>query len=274
MTAGAGWVLRDMRHIGDAETLVPFHSAVDDIDCVAPQDKIDEPGRRTLPAIDLVLAEVIDEVVLLQGRKGDKPFAAAGRARLVDAANGSPIKGCKRRFDVNDACFEERLAGRNRDLLVDKMRDASLARPWHQCLTYRFEGLGLLAIEQSKRHRACARLAPRHQNVDATYSEDEHAHARAFEKDAPLHGVHKFLPGRDDASSALSAASGNWVSRHNAKNCGPNSLGSALRALSHTYLANTGNTGNFSTSRASCWMMTVALRFAAIFFNRSIDATV
>ena len=41
-----------------------------------------------------------------------------------------------------------------------------------------------------------------------------------------------------------------------------------------TYFANAGNTGNLSTSRASCWMMTVAFRFAAIFFRRSIEATV
>ena len=40
------------------------------------------------------------------------------------------------------------------------------------------------------------------------------------------------------------------------------------------YFANAGNTGNFSMSRASCWMMTVAFRFAAIFLMRSIEATV
>src|SRR5580658_2574618 len=40
------------------------------------------------------------------------------------------------------------------------------------------------------------------------------------------------------------------------------------------YFAKAGNTGNFSTSRASCWMMTVAFRFDAIFLMRSIEATV
>src|SRR5216684_9374049 len=74
------------------------------------------------------------------------------------------------------------------------MRDAGLARSRHQRLTERFEGLGLLATEQTKRHRACARLARCHQNVDAFNRKGEHAHARAFEKDAPLHGVHEFLP--------------------------------------------------------------------------------
>jgi hypothetical protein len=40
------------------------------------------------------------------------------------------------------------------------------------------------------------------------------------------------------------------------------------------YFAAAGNTGNFSTSRASCWMITVALVFAAIFLRRSSDAMV
>src|SRR5262249_56499841 len=40
------------------------------------------------------------------------------------------------------------------------------------------------------------------------------------------------------------------------------------------YFADAGNAANLSTSRASCWMMTVALRFAAIFLRRSSDATV
>src|SRR5580693_10359704 len=55
----------DMRHVGDAEALISFHGAVDDIDGIAAQDEIGEPGRRTLPAVDLVLTELIDEIVLL-----------------------------------------------------------------------------------------------------------------------------------------------------------------------------------------------------------------
>jgi len=41
-----------------------------------------------------------------------------------------------------------------------------------------------------------------------------------------------------------------------------------------TYFAAAGNAGSFSTSRASCWMITVALVFAAIFLSRSSDAMV
>ena len=40
------------------------------------------------------------------------------------------------------------------------------------------------------------------------------------------------------------------------------------------YFAAAGKAGSLPMSRRSCWMITVALRFAAIFFIRSIDATV
>ena len=39
------------------------------------------------------------------------------------------------------------------------------------------------------------------------------------------------------------------------------------------YFAAAGKAGNLPMSRRSCWMITVALRFAATFFIRSIDAT-
>src|SRR5580693_380840 len=74
----------DVRHVGDAETLVALHGAVNDIDGVAAQHEIDKPGRRPLPAVDPVLAKLIDEVVLFGGRKRGEAFATAGRARLVD----------------------------------------------------------------------------------------------------------------------------------------------------------------------------------------------
>src|ERR1700710_1634745 len=59
----------DVRQVGNAETLVSLHGAVDDIDRVAPQHEVDLRGRWTLPAVELVLAEPIDEIVLLGRRK-------------------------------------------------------------------------------------------------------------------------------------------------------------------------------------------------------------
>ena len=38
----------------------------------------------------------------------------------------------------------------------------------------------------------------------------------------------------------------------------------------HAYFTADGNAGSFSTSRASCWMITVALEFAAIFLSREV----
>src|ERR1700716_508277 len=122
----------DVRQVGNPEALVSLHGAVDDIDGVAAQHEIDLRGRRTLPAVDLVLAELIDEIVLLGSRKRGEPFAAAVRARFVDAANRSAIEIYERRFDVDDTGFEQRLTRRNRDLLIDEMRDAGLACARHQ----------------------------------------------------------------------------------------------------------------------------------------------
>jgi hypothetical protein len=45
-------------------------------------------------------------------------------------------------------------------------------------------------------------------------------------------------------------------------------------ALLSVYFADAGKTGSLPTSRASCWMMTVALRLAAIFLKRSSEASV
>src|SRR5215468_1407343 len=58
-------VRRDVRHVGDAQGLVAFHSAVDHVHRIAAQDEIDEAAGRALPALDLVLAHGVDEAVLL-----------------------------------------------------------------------------------------------------------------------------------------------------------------------------------------------------------------
>src|ERR1700722_6989480 len=41
-------VRRNVRHVRDAEALISLYRAVDDVGGVAPQDKINEPGRRAL----------------------------------------------------------------------------------------------------------------------------------------------------------------------------------------------------------------------------------
>src|SRR5262249_31947000 len=95
-------VWRDVRQVGNAEALISLHGAVDDIDCVAAQHEIDLPGRWPLPTLNLVLAELINEIVLLGRRKRGEALAAANRTRLVDAADCSTIEVCEGRLDVDD----------------------------------------------------------------------------------------------------------------------------------------------------------------------------
>src|ERR1700744_1866935 len=57
----------DVGHVGDAKTLIALHGAVDDIDGIAAQHEIDQRGRRTLPSLEFVLAQLINEIVLLGG---------------------------------------------------------------------------------------------------------------------------------------------------------------------------------------------------------------
>src|SRR5262245_407596 len=53
----------------------------------------------------------------------------------------------------------------------------------------------------------------------------------------------------------------------------PRRRGEVTELAALGYFAAAGNAGSLFTSRASCWMMTVALKFAAIFLKRSIDAS-
>src|SRR5258708_33436535 len=111
---------RDVRHVGDAQGLVAFHGAVDHVDRVATQNEIDEAAGRTLPAVDLVLPHRIDESVPIGGGERRETAPAAGLARLVDGADRGAIEVHERRLDIELARLEQRLAGRNRYLLIDE----------------------------------------------------------------------------------------------------------------------------------------------------------
>src|SRR2546428_9203395 len=54
---------RDMRHVGDAEGLVPFHGPVHHIDRVAARDQIDERPGGALPPVELVTRSDAVDVV-------------------------------------------------------------------------------------------------------------------------------------------------------------------------------------------------------------------
>src|SRR5258708_29505081 len=58
---------QNVGHVGNPEPREALHGAVDDIDRIVTQRAVDKRLRRSVPALDLVLAQPIDEIVLLGG---------------------------------------------------------------------------------------------------------------------------------------------------------------------------------------------------------------
>src|SRR5260221_14181610 len=94
---------RDVRHVGNAERLVAFHGAVDDVDGVAARHQIDERPGRALPALQLVLAHQVNELSLLDGIELREAAAVARLARLVDRPDGGAVEVHARRPPIEDA---------------------------------------------------------------------------------------------------------------------------------------------------------------------------
>src|SRR5580704_11345241 len=136
---------RDMRHVRNAQALVPGHGAIDDIDRVAAQNEIDERPRRTLPTLDLALPQVVDEIVLLAPAELNEAAAAiAGLARAIDRPEHAAIEIDEGRPHVEDAGLQQGIIRRDRHLLVDEVGKPGRARPRDQRLADRLEGLHLL----------------------------------------------------------------------------------------------------------------------------------
>src|SRR5215813_4000821 len=129
----------DVGLIGDAEHLVAFHRAVHDVDGIAAQDRVDERRGRALPAVDLVLAHVVHELDLLIGGRLGELVPEHPLARAVDGAHRGAIEIHERRAHVEDARLQQRLLGRDRDLVVDEMGDAGRARALHERVADRLE---------------------------------------------------------------------------------------------------------------------------------------
>src|ERR1700681_3752565 len=83
---------RDMRHIGDAERLVAFHRAVDDVDGVGAKHGINRGAWPPGPAFNLVLPHQIDERSLIGGRQLRKIPSEKLAAALVNGGNCAAIK--------------------------------------------------------------------------------------------------------------------------------------------------------------------------------------
>src|SRR5262249_44320916 len=89
--------------------------------------------------------------LLYRGQQSQAP-AEARFGRLVDRADRGPVEVHIGRLDIEDARFEQRLLGRNGDLLIDEMSNTRGARAGHERLAQRFDGLGLVRLEQTKWH--------------------------------------------------------------------------------------------------------------------------
>src|SRR3954471_6829794 len=183
----------DVRLIRNAEELVAFDRAVDDVDCVASHEEVDEGRGRSLPALELPLSHEIDEVAL---RVAWQPGEALIRLRggsAVDRRDRRFVEIRVRRAHVHDARLKQRLFGRHRDLLIDEMRDAGGACAGHQLLAHRLERFRLARLQQTKGHALCARRARREQNLCTADGECERAERAAHEVASADHGC--LLPG-------------------------------------------------------------------------------
>src|SRR6516165_373707 len=101
-----------MRHVRDAKGFVAVHGSVDDIDSITAQHESDEGSTGALPALNLVLAHGVDEVVPF-ARTELREFATAVErlARIVNGAQRSAIEIGVGRANIEDARFEQASSG-------------------------------------------------------------------------------------------------------------------------------------------------------------------
>src|SRR5262245_39686215 len=181
----------DVGLIGDAEQLVAFHRAIHDVDRVGAQERVDERRGRALPAVDLVLAHVVRELALLIGGSLGELVPERAPAPAVDGAHRGAIEVHERRAHVEDARLQQRLLGRDRDLVVDEMRDAGRARTLHERVADRLDDLGLGLLKEPERDVARARLTRREHDRRAAHREGERTQRRALHEGASFDGCHR-----------------------------------------------------------------------------------
>src|SRR5262249_25271688 len=102
---------RDVRHVGNAERLVARHRAIDHVDRISAQQRVDERRWWPLPALELVLTHAVDEVVLVRRRQLHETLALC-LAHAIDRAEHRAIEVGVWRTHIEDARFEQRLLRR------------------------------------------------------------------------------------------------------------------------------------------------------------------
>src|SRR5215470_13008516 len=186
----------DVGHVRNAEAGIALHGAVDDVDSIAAQHQVDERSPRPLPALDLVLAHIVDEAALLGFAELRKRPAVVERlAGAIDGAQRRAIEIRVGRADVEDARFEQRLLRRDRDLLIDEVGYSGLARTRDQRLAERVERCRLRGRQRPQRDALRARRTRRKQNLGTAHRKGERADGRAFHEGASFDVVHGLLPG-------------------------------------------------------------------------------
>ena len=168
--------------------------AVDHVDRVVAQRAVDGGLPRTLPALELVLAQPVDEIVLLAGGQLGEATLMLGAAGAIDAAQGGAVEVDIRRPRLGDPQAEQRMRGRHRELLIDEMGDAVLPRPDGERLADRLERRHLVSREYPERHPLGAGLPGGEQHLRARYREHQRAERRAGDEVASNDLCHGGLP--------------------------------------------------------------------------------
>src|SRR5882757_9716217 len=109
----------DVRHIGDAQRLVAFHRAIDDVDGVGAKHGIHQCAWPTGPAFDLVLPHAIDKFPLIRGRQLREIPSEQFTAGFVYRGNRRAVELREGRTEVEDAGLQQRFVRRHRKLLID-----------------------------------------------------------------------------------------------------------------------------------------------------------
>ena len=124
-----------------------------------------------------------------------KPATVVERlAGTVDRAERRAVEIRVGRTHVEDARLQQRLIGRDRNLLIDEMGNAGLARTRNERLAQRLERRRLRGGQCPKRHALRPRRPRRKQHFDAAYREGEYAASRAFHEGASFYLIHAVLP--------------------------------------------------------------------------------
>src|SRR5260221_9979779 len=186
-----------MRHIGDAQRLVAFHRAIDDVDGMGAKHGISDCGRPPGPAFNPGLPHAIDKLALIRGRQLHKIPTEKFAAALVNRGNCGAVELREGWTEVEDAGLKQRFVRWHRKLLIYKMRDPALTRLRYQCLAQRLEGFPLMGIEKAKRDATRPRLSGRHDDFGATNRKCQCAECRALHEAASA-DVHHRISSRSD----------------------------------------------------------------------------